>query len=197
MDLHSPRLENQTIMSWVLAGLVALALLQWARSGRSRKNLPPSPKGYPILGNLLEVISSKGLLYKKMTDWAQEYGEILRLDLGPNSEYIINSDRACHAVFTANSAATSERPFWHVGQKYITNYRSMDLLDASNPLWKVCTRRYSVHTERDPGKTDTILQPSCKEKWPFRTSRAHRVLQAVSLFYITKHSNSYTRLRPI
>ncbi|RMI99736.1 hypothetical protein CDV36_016003 [Fusarium kuroshium] len=72
-----------------------------------------------------------------MTAWAQEHGEVMRLVLGPNSEYIINSDRACHAVFTANSAATSERPFWHVGQQYFTNYQSMDLLDATHPRWKL------------------------------------------------------------
>ncbi|KAJ0304489.1 hypothetical protein COL516b_005844 [Colletotrichum fioriniae] len=71
-----------------------------------------------------------------MISWAQEHGEIIRVVLGPNTEYVINSDRACAAIFQKNAAVSSERPAWLVGQKYITNYESMDLLDASNPRWK-------------------------------------------------------------
>ncbi|EXF82435.1 hypothetical protein CFIO01_01895 [Colletotrichum fioriniae PJ7] len=121
----------------VLLGLLALALFLWTSSGSMKKNLPPVPKGYPLLGNLLDVISAGGLLHLKMISWAQEHGEIIRVVLGPNTEYVINSDRACAAIFQKNAAVSSERPAWLVGQKYITNYESMDLLDASNPRWKL------------------------------------------------------------
>lgn len=127
----------------VLLGLLALALFLWTSSGSMKKNLPPVPKGYPFLGNLLDVISAGGLLHLKMISWAQEHGEIIRVVLGPNTEYVINSDRACAAIFQKNAAVSSERPAWLVGQKYITNYESMDLLDASNPRWKVRSSRLS------------------------------------------------------
>ncbi|CAG9953155.1 unnamed protein product [Clonostachys rosea f. rosea IK726] len=137
MGLFTQSIVSSKIAIWGFTIIGVLFLFQLVSATLWKNNLPPSPKGYPLVGNLPEIVKAGGLFYKTMTRWAQEHGEVMRLVLGPNSEYIINSDRACQAVFTANSAATSERPFWHVGQKYFTNYQSMDLLDASNPRWKL------------------------------------------------------------
>ncbi|KAI1370242.1 cytochrome P450 [Hypoxylon crocopeplum] len=122
---------------WVVAVLTILLLVKVASDQFSSKRIPPKPKGWPILGNLPDVMKAGGLLHKTMINWAQEEGDIMRLVLGPKTEYLINSDRACQAIFNTNAAHSSERPFWLVGQKYITNYSSMDLLDASHPRWKL------------------------------------------------------------
>ncbi|KAE9580743.1 hypothetical protein CGMCC3_g3528 [Colletotrichum fructicola] len=122
--------------STVALAILALAFYLWTAKGSAMQHLPPAPKGYPFLGNLMDVVSAGGLLHLKMIAWAREHGEIIRVVLGPNTEYVINSDRACAAIFQKNAAISSERPAWLVGQKYITNYESMDLLDASNPRWK-------------------------------------------------------------
>ncbi|KAI8209714.1 Cytochrome P450 monooxygenase yanC [Colletotrichum sp. SAR 10_76] len=123
--------------STVALAILALAFYLWTAKGSAMQHLPPAPKGYPFLGNLMDVVSAGGLLHLKMIAWAREHGEIIRVVLGPNTEYVINSDRACAAIFQKNAAISSERPAWLVGQKYITNYESMDLLDASNPRWKL------------------------------------------------------------
>ncbi|KAF4816652.1 Cytochrome P450 monooxygenase yanC [Colletotrichum siamense] len=123
--------------STVALAILALAFYLWTARGSAMQHLPPAPKGYPFLGNLMDVLSAGGLLHLKMIAWAREHGEIIRVVLGPNTEYVINSDRACAAIFQKNAAISSERPAWLVGQKYITNYESMDLLDASNPRWKL------------------------------------------------------------
>ncbi|KAG7052113.1 hypothetical protein JMJ77_0002721 [Colletotrichum scovillei] len=140
----------------VLLGILAVALFMWASRGSMNKNLPPAPKGYPLLGNLLDVINAGGLLHLKMISWAQEHGEIIRVVLGPNTEYVINSDRACAAIFQKNAAVLSERPAWLVGQKYITNYESMDLLDASNPRWKL-QRKIALQNLTSPQRAEDGL----------------------------------------
>ncbi|KAF4903206.1 Cytochrome P450 monooxygenase patH [Colletotrichum viniferum] len=123
--------------STVALAILALAFYLWTTKGSAMQHLPPAPKGYPFLGNPIDVVRAGGLLHLKMIALAREHGEIIRFVLGPNTEYVINSDRACAAIFQKNAAISSERPAWLVGQKYITNYESMDLLDASNPRWKL------------------------------------------------------------
>jgi hypothetical protein len=56
-------------------GIVVLTLvlipLYWV-SKRARLPLPPGPKGWPLIGNLLDV--PKANFAKTYTEWAQKYG---------------------------------------------------------------------------------------------------------------------------
>ena len=53
----------------VIIGCAALVRLG---RRRSRSRLPPGPKGYPILGNLLELPPTH--VWEKCTDWGRQYG---------------------------------------------------------------------------------------------------------------------------
>jgi cytochrome P450 len=114
-----------------------LRLQQWFQD-RSKLPLPPKPPGLPLLGNALEVIGStktgsQHLLFEK---YAQEFGEIVRVQVGPFTQYFINSDEAVKALFDKASAATSERPRWIVSNEQICNQKNVLLLNASHPRWK-------------------------------------------------------------
>ena len=53
----------------VILGCAALVrLARW----RSRSHLPPGPKGYPIVGNLLDLPPTH--LWEKFGDWGKQYG---------------------------------------------------------------------------------------------------------------------------
>lgn len=63
----------------VLATLVSLALaILWIRQllgAKSSSPLPPSPKGLPILGNLLDLASDG--VHVKCRDWSRQLGMLL------------------------------------------------------------------------------------------------------------------------
>ena len=59
----------------VLTGVVVfiLALIPLYRSSkRDRLSLPPGPKGWPLIGNLLDMPQSN--FAKVYTNWARKYG---------------------------------------------------------------------------------------------------------------------------
>jgi len=53
----------------IILGCVALVrLARW----RSRSQLPPGPKGYPIVGNLFDIPPTH--VWEKFATWGREYG---------------------------------------------------------------------------------------------------------------------------
>ena len=53
----------------VLLGLVLICAVRYFTS--PYRNLPPGPRGYPIIGNLLDLRSKQWL---KFTEWRKQYG---------------------------------------------------------------------------------------------------------------------------
>lgn len=67
---------------------------------RNEKPLPPSPPGVFLLGNSLEVAkeAKKGELHLLLNKWAQQYGDIFGIQIGPFTEYYVNTDVAVKVI---------------------------------------------------------------------------------------------------
>jgi hypothetical protein len=78
-SLYYPYLLAAMDYVLVLASLVSLTLgILWIRQllgAKSSLPLPPSPKGLPILGNLLDLASDG--VHVKCRDWSRQLGILL------------------------------------------------------------------------------------------------------------------------
>lgn len=154
-------------MDWHLAFLVygGLTLLSflficvlWRSKPTARGDLPPSPSGWPLLGNMPDLIKagSAKKLHILMQDWAKSYGEVYRVRVGPVEQYMLNSDRAVKHLMDRNSALSSARPRWIVAGELLANNWSVLFLSADNPRWKVHRRIINTHLASRQ-KADSML----------------------------------------
>ena len=82
------------ILSIVLPFLILLGLSYVSLRRRPPKGyrLVPGPKGLPLIGNTLDVPQSRP--EKKFMEWAREFGELYRIQMGWNDWVFVNSDVA-------------------------------------------------------------------------------------------------------
>ncbi|KAF9888125.1 hypothetical protein FE257_009261 [Aspergillus nanangensis] len=110
-----------------------------------RQPLPPKPPGVFLLGNAFDLIqeAKTNTVHLLMGRLAQKHGEIFRFQIGPVTEYFLNSDKAVKEILDRSSAQTAERPRWIVSNEQICNRLNVLLLDASDPRWK--QQRRAIH----------------------------------------------------
>jgi hypothetical protein len=68
-----------TVLDLFLLGVALIALRQWAK--RASLPLPPGPKGWPLIGNMLNMPNDNFL--KTYNEWGQKYGA----QTGPLPDY--------------------------------------------------------------------------------------------------------------
>src|SRR5229473_6256183 len=61
--------ENKTLSLGSLLGFFVLCVVRYVTS--PYRKLPPGPRGYPIIGNVLELRTQQWL---KFTEWRKQYG---------------------------------------------------------------------------------------------------------------------------
>ncbi|TFK27945.1 cytochrome P450 [Coprinopsis marcescibilis] len=95
-------------------GLVALAisviLLASRKSRRNPRRLPypPGPRGYPIIGNLLDVPPK--FAHKVYNEWSLKYGDMIYLNVLGKPILVLNSLSRIEDLLETRSALYSDRP---------------------------------------------------------------------------------------
>ncbi|KAI0288266.1 cytochrome P450 [Russula brevipes] len=97
-------IQLSTTVALVL--ILVLVSLRWALK-RTRLPLPPGPKGYPLIGNLLDVPKAK--FAETYTEWAHKYGKIVYADAAGQPLIILSDVEDAIGILDKKGATCSDR----------------------------------------------------------------------------------------
>lgn len=99
---------------------VLFILFRWIRQlGRLPKGLPPGPPTIPILGNLHQLSLETG--HKQMKAWADQYGSMYTLMMGPKQPVIVvSTERQVKALLVKRGSNFSSRPDHYMAHEVLS-----------------------------------------------------------------------------
>ncbi|KAH9657647.1 cytochrome p450 family protein expressed [Citrus sinensis] len=127
---------------WLIFTLVLVIALSFISRGR-RKHLPPGPRPYPVIGNLLEL---GGKPHKSLANLAKIYGPIMSLRLGQVTTVVVSSTTMAKAILKNHDSLFCDRkvPEATLFQSYRHHEFSLVWLPVS-PLWKNLRKVCNMH----------------------------------------------------
>lgn len=133
-------------MDIVTLGLAILFLCVWWKywsvTGGGKKNLPPGPPGWPLVGNLFQVILQRRPFIFIVRDLRKKYGPIFTMQMGQRTLVIITSSELIHEALVQNGPLFASRPadspirlIFSVGKCAINSAEY-------GPLWRALRRNF-------------------------------------------------------
>ncbi|KAI3615363.1 cytochrome p450 [Moniliophthora roreri] len=101
--------------------LVALFLWTVFIGNRRARRLPPGPKGYPIIGNIFDLDTSRP--WHTFVKWKKTYGDIVHFRLFNQDFILLNSAKAAGDLLDRRAAKYSQRP-----RSVVTDYMTGGML---------------------------------------------------------------------
>ncbi|KAF9048046.1 cytochrome P450 [Hymenopellis radicata] len=98
---------------------------------------PPGPKKIPFFGNLFQVPALRP--YPIFREWAQKYGPIYHLRLGPQNVIVLNTPEAADELFVNRSKSFSSRSGPHVAHDIMSAGQRMVFLPYDKE-WKAARK---------------------------------------------------------
>ncbi|XP_009612631.1 cytochrome P450 77A1 [Nicotiana tomentosiformis] len=134
------------VMDIVTLGLAILFLFVWWKywsvTGGGKKNLPPGPPGWPLVGNLFQVILQRRPFIFIVRDLRKKYGPIFTMQMGQRTLVIITSSELIHEALVQNGPLFASRPadspirlIFSVGKCAINSAEY-------GPLWRALRRNF-------------------------------------------------------
>ncbi|ETS80074.1 hypothetical protein PFICI_07603 [Pestalotiopsis fici W106-1] len=148
-------MNEYSFTSLVLPGLALLGifLATWFPWRRRGLETIPGPKGLPFIGNAHQLTKHP---QRKFLEWADEYGELFKVQMGLQNWVFLNSPAAVKEILDKQSAVTSGRPGMPVVSDLVSGGQRF-LLMTYTPRWRKL--RAMVHKLLTP-KASEIFKPS-------------------------------------
>lgn len=95
--------------------LLAIVFLRWwwrywSTTGGGAKNLPPGPPGWPIVGNLFQVVLQRRHFIYVVRDLRKKYGPIFTMQMGQRRLIIVTSSDLIHEALIQRGPQFASRP---------------------------------------------------------------------------------------
>ncbi|GAB2301099.1 hypothetical protein Dimus_035131 [Dionaea muscipula] len=82
----------------------------WSTTGGGKSNLPPGPPGWPIVGNLLQVILQRRHFIYIVRDLRKKYGPIFTMQMGQRTLVIVTGADLIHEALVQRGPLFASRP---------------------------------------------------------------------------------------
>ncbi|TFK48758.1 cytochrome P450 [Heliocybe sulcata] len=128
-----------TILDVVL-GLLGLFLLLQLRI-RDSTPYPPGPKGFPIIGNALDMPSER--IWQTIAHWGEIYGDIVYLHVLANRFIFLNSPQVAYELLDKKSLIYSDRPVLPMASELVGWAKTLALIQFGDEFK---ARRKLIHS---------------------------------------------------
>ncbi|CAL1714231.1 unnamed protein product [Somion occarium] len=141
----------------------AWLLRRLSRIGSRERGLPPGPPTLPLIGNLHQFPMS--FAHVKFMEWAQVYGDIISVKLGPQTVVVLSSPSLVRECIDLRSATTSDRPTLHIPKLLYDDNGEMSLA-RYGPTWKAMRR----------AARDILSHEACMKHLPIQHAEAGQLM---------------------
>ncbi|EPS68900.1 hypothetical protein M569_05868, partial [Genlisea aurea] len=93
----------------LISSAAVFAVLWWVGK-KPRKNLPPGPPGWPIVGNLFQIILQGRHFVFYARELREKYGPIFTLKMGQRTLVVVSSSELMHEALVQRGALFASRP---------------------------------------------------------------------------------------
>uniref|UniRef100_A0A0A0L2B1 Cytochrome P450 n=1 Tax=Cucumis sativus TaxID=3659 RepID=A0A0A0L2B1_CUCSA len=132
-------------MALVLASIVTLILLSCLLHSLffkiKTKNLPPGPKGFPIIGSLHLL---KNLVHRDLHKLSQTYGPIMHMKLGLQSTIVVSSPNAAKLFLKTHDPIFANRPVPQTSNQMSYDHKNIAFVQFG-PYWQSMRKICSSH----------------------------------------------------
>jgi cytochrome P450 len=107
------------MLTFILLTLCIGIVVYWVITRkRDDPRLPPGPKGYPLLGNIMDIDTD--YMHLKLTEWAKEFGDIFSIKLFGTRAIVISSPELIRETLITKpyNVIFADRPPTFIG-KYV------------------------------------------------------------------------------
>ncbi|KAI9507177.1 cytochrome P450 [Russula earlei] len=120
--------------------VLSLVALRWFAK-RAPLPLPPGPKGWPLIGNLLDMPNDD--FAKTYTEWARMYGSIVYANVAGQPLVILSDIEVANELLDKKSAIYSDRPVLEMAGE-LAGFKNWTGFLTYGPRWKE-SRKFMHH----------------------------------------------------
>ncbi|CAL9185670.1 unnamed protein product [Musa hybrid cultivar] len=125
-----------------VVGAAIVAAVWWRRCSRTPEGLPPGPPGWPVVGNLFQVILQRRPFMYVVRDLRERYGPIFTMRMGQRTLIIVSSPDLIHEALVQMGPLLASRPADSPTRLLFSSGNCTVNSAPYGPLWRALRRNF-------------------------------------------------------